>query len=323
METTNTTDTVSSKNCLYYNKPFTKELWYKICINSLEKLAENSDNEEAMFNLANRYYNGEETEKNLEKAFHWYQKSAENGKENAMFNLAICYENGEGTEKDLEKAIYWYQEAAENGNICAMNYLAEIYKDGKVTEKNFNKTLYWYQKAIKTAENNSKTNNETCIYHDLSGKTKLIKLMKKFIIELEEENYNECYECHMRRRPSKNNQQICVICYQAKLLYKQSGNEIIDEFIKYTQINFIQESSRMKFISYDRFKSIEFIKAGGFSKIYKATWIDGPHSWNEEKEDFEYEDPNIIVALKQLNNSENISFKELKELLMIYIADIN
>ncbi|CAB4487422.1 unnamed protein product [Rhizophagus irregularis] len=209
METTNTTDTVSSKNCLYYNKPFTKELWYKICINSLEKLAENSDNEEAMFNLANRYYNGEETEKNLEKAFHWYQKSAENGKENAMFNLAICYENGEGTEKDLEKAIYWYQEAAENGNICAMNYLAEIYKDGKVTEKNFNKTLYWYQKAIKTAENNSKTNNETCIYHDLSGKTKLIKLMKKFIIELEEENYNECYECHMRRRPSKNNQQIC------------------------------------------------------------------------------------------------------------------
>ncbi|CAG8782310.1 1667_t:CDS:1, partial [Rhizophagus irregularis] len=43
------------------------------------------------------------------------------------------------------------------------------------------------------------------------------------------------------------------------------------------------------------------------------TWIDGPHSWNEEKEDFEYEEPNIIVALKQLNNSENISFEELKE----------
>ncbi|RGB38608.1 hypothetical protein C1646_740501 [Rhizophagus diaphanus] len=69
----------------------------------------------------------------------------------------------------------------------------------------------------------------------------------------------------------------------------------------------------MKFISYDRFKNIEFIKAGGFSKFYKATWIDGPHSWNEEKEDFEYEDPNIIVALKQLNNSENISIEELKE----------
>ncbi|PKK62772.1 HCP-like protein [Rhizophagus irregularis] len=181
METTNTTDT---------------ELWYEICINSLEKLAENSDNEEAMFNLANRYYNGKETEKNLEKAFHWYQKSAENGHINAMNYLAICYHNGEGIEKDLEKAIYWYQEAAEN--------------------------------AIKTAENNSKANNET-----------------------------------------------------SKLLYKQSGNEIIDEFIKFTQINF----------SYDRFKNIEFIKARGFSKIYKATWIDGPHS------KLPFEDQTIDVGL--------------------------
>ncbi|GET66104.1 kinase-like domain-containing protein [Rhizophagus irregularis DAOM 181602=DAOM 197198] len=137
--------------------------------------------------------------------------------------------------------------------------------------------------------------------------------MERFIIESEEVNYNECNECHMKRRPSKKNQQICIICYQAKLLYKQSGNETIDEFIKYTQINFIQESSRMKFISYDRFKNIEFIKEGGFSKIYKATWIDGPHSWNEEKEDFEYKEPNIIVALKQLNNSENILLEELKE----------
>ncbi|CAB5213813.1 unnamed protein product [Rhizophagus irregularis] len=97
--------------------------------------------------------------------------------------------------------------------------------------KEFKKTLYWCQKAIKTAQNNSKTKNETCIYHDLSRKTKLIKSMKGFIIESEEENYNECHECHMKRRPSKKNQ-ICIICYQAQLLCKQSGNEIIDEFIK-------------------------------------------------------------------------------------------
>ena len=82
--------------------------------------------------------------------------------------------------------------------------------------------------------------------------------------------------------------------------------------------NFIQESSRMKFIPYNQFKNIEFINGGGFSKVYKATWIDGPHFWNEEKENFEYNDPNIVVALKQLNNSENITFKELKEVSILF-----
>ncbi len=94
--------------------------------------------------------------------------------------------------------------------------------------------------------------------------------MARFIIELEDEIYNRCNKCHKKRRPLKKNHQICIICYQANLLYKPSGNKIIDEFINYTQIDFIQESSRMKFISYDQFKDIERIGKGGFSKIYKA-----------------------------------------------------
>ena len=112
----------------------------------------------------------------------------------------------------------------------------------------------------------------------------------------------------MKRRPSKGNDQICIICHQANLLYKPSGNENIDEFIKYTQINFIQESSRMKFIPYDQFKNVEFIKRGRASRVYKAVWIDGPHFWNDEKEDFEHKEPNMMVALKQLNKSKNITF---------------
>src|SRR5581483_2721412 len=95
-------------------------------INSLKQFAENGD-KIAMFNLAICYGNGEETEKNLEKAFYWCQKAAEKDHINAMFNLALCYKNGKGTEKNYEKVFYWYQKAAEYGNESAMFNLGYEY----------------------------------------------------------------------------------------------------------------------------------------------------------------------------------------------------
>src|SRR6266540_446698 len=139
------------------------------------------------------------------------------------------------------------------------------------------------------------------------------------MVESENEIYNICNECHKKRRPLKEYHQICIICYQAKLLYKPSGNKTIDEFIKDTQINFIQESSRMKFVPYNQFKDIKEIGNGGFSIVYKAIWNNGPPYWNKEKGDFEYKDHNITVALKQLKDSKNITFKELNEVLYIIL----
>ena len=66
-----------------------------------------------------------------------------------MDSLAICYDNGEGTEKNLEKAFYWYQKAAESGLEMAQNNLALLYKNGEGTEKNLEKAFYWYQKQQK------------------------------------------------------------------------------------------------------------------------------------------------------------------------------
>ena len=72
----------------------------------------------------------------------------------------------------------------------------------------------------------------------------------------------------------------------------------------------------MEFVPYDQFKNIEFIAEGGFSKIYKAIWIDGPV--------IDYDtiyttcrDPNCTVVLKKLNNSKNITSKELNEVRTI------
>ncbi|CAB4393543.1 unnamed protein product [Rhizophagus irregularis] len=130
-----------------------------------------------MFNLANCYYNGEGTEKNLEKAFHWYQKAAENGNEDSMFHLANYYKYGEGTKKNLEKAFYWYQKAAENGNKFAMFHLAKCYENGEETEKNLEKAFYWCHKAAENGNENAM--NRLALYYAIGEET-LKNLEKTF-----------------------------------------------------------------------------------------------------------------------------------------------
>jgi hypothetical protein len=83
--------------------------------------------------------------------------------------------------------------------------------------------------------------------------------------------YEKCNECNKRRRPLDESHQICRICYKMKLIFKPSGNKIIDDFIRRTQINLIRVEGKMEFVPFDQFKNIEFIAEGGFSKIYKAT----------------------------------------------------
>ncbi|GET03289.1 kinase-like domain-containing protein [Rhizophagus clarus] len=127
--------------------------------------------------------------------------------------------------------------------------------------------------------------------------------------------YRKCNECN-RRRKTYENHQICRICYKTKTIFKPSGNKVIDDFIKYTQTNLVKKEGKLEFVPYDRFKNIEFIAEGGFSKIYKATWTDGPISnWDDESNTRIH---NYTVALKRLNDSRNITSKELNELKVFY-----
>ena len=129
--------------------------------------------------------------------------------------------------------------------------------------------------------------------------------------QIQKHKFRKCNECNKRRKPSEENNQFCRNCYIIKTVFRQklSGNKIIDEFIRHTQINLAKEDGKMEFIPYEQFQSIEFIAEGGFSKIYKAIWIDGPLNYGLSKRD----KPNYPVALKKLNNSKNFTTKELNE----------
>ncbi|GES87805.1 kinase-like domain-containing protein [Rhizophagus clarus] len=130
-----------------------------------------------------------------------------------------------------------------------------------------------------------------------------------------------CNNCK-KRRTIYENRQTCQMCYKIMIIIKpkSSGNEVIEDFIKYTQRDYVRAGGKMEYVPYDQFKDIEFIAEGGFSKVYKATWIDGPINWSVfECDEWNYaHKKNYTVVLKNLNNSNNITFKELNELKIFH-----
>ncbi|EXX74210.1 Ypk2p [Rhizophagus irregularis DAOM 197198w] len=99
---------------------------------------------------------------------------------------------------------------------------------------------------------------------------------------------------------------------ESKSLMTLSGN---------TRFNFVKGSIRriFEFVPYDQFKNIEFIAEGGFSKIYKAIWVDGPiDEYYDSRSNTIVRNNNYTVVLKKLNNSKNITSKELNEFKVYY-----
>ncbi|CAG8771407.1 4446_t:CDS:2, partial [Ambispora leptoticha] len=63
---------------------------------------------------------------------------------------------------------------------------------------------------------------------------------------------------------------------------------------------------------------IEFHKAGAFSEIYSALWLEGPKwDWNEDTQAWSRGGP-IKVALKKLKDSQNLSNQFLEKLRKYY-----
>ncbi|CAB5322215.1 unnamed protein product [Rhizophagus irregularis] len=101
----------------------------------------------------------------------------------------------------------------------------------------------------------------------------------------------ECKECK-KRKVKDENHETCQLCYE---IFKPN----------------------LKFVPYDQFKNIEFIAEGGFSKIYKAIWVDGPINTFHSIDNIVRE-KNYTVVLKKLNNSKSITSKELNEFKVYY-----
>ncbi|CAG8803850.1 3179_t:CDS:1, partial [Racocetra fulgida] len=81
------------------------------------------------------------------------------------------------------------------------------------------------------------------------------------------------------------------------------GNKLVDNLIKKSLT--LNVKNRITYIPFEQFTNIEYLAEGGFSKIYKAIWEDGPITgWHSNRGDFRRRERKIV--LKKFNNSENI-----------------
>ena len=57
------------------------------------------------------FFEGECTEKDINKSIEWFTKAAEQGLAGSATTLAMIYEEGNMIPQDLEKAKFWYKKA--------------------------------------------------------------------------------------------------------------------------------------------------------------------------------------------------------------------
>ncbi|UZO16933.1 uncharacterized protein OCT59_008299 [Rhizophagus irregularis] len=93
-----------------------------------------------------------------------------------------------------------------------------------------------------------------------------------------------------------------------------SGNEKIDDFIQEMQLKIDSyEDIVFEWIPYNQFNNINEIGKGGFAIVYSANWKDGPLEYVADEKTYKRNDPNKVIALKCLHNSQNINNKFLNE----------
>lgn len=129
----------------------------------------------AQKSLADMYFKGEGTEKNLAKALEWYEKAAEQGNDSAQFSLGLFFFCGNGVIQDYAEAKKWFEKASAQNNTSATYFLSCMYYNGDGTEKDRQKAQWLFEKARETC-NEQKIMKLDKLYYEYRNKNATLNI---------------------------------------------------------------------------------------------------------------------------------------------------
>ena len=110
------------------------------------------------------------------------------------------------------------------------------------------------------------------------------------------------YMMVLKDKCEKCNKICYAIHFERNLNNWTSGNDDIDKLIQDTQLSAHDSNNKpLEWIPYDRFYDIKYIAKGGFGKVYKANWIDGPIDyWDDKNKNWKRKNQNEFVIMNEV-----------------------
>jgi hypothetical protein len=142
----------------------------------------------------------------------------------------------------------------------------------------------------------------------LDKKDYILVLQKEYCME-----YGKIYCKNCGIKFTHTSYMWCKSCINIFIKYTTAENENFVDLIQEMQLR-INSCFNIVFewIPYDQFNYIKEIGKGGFSTVYSAIWKDGPLKFDIDKKMYTRVS-NKKIALKCLNNSQNLTDKFLNE----------
>ena len=115
--------------------------------------------------LGDRYREGEDVEKSMEKALYYYNLAAEQANHMSQGWIGDIYRRGEGVPVDYKKALHYYKLAGEGGHLPSYGNIGYMYANGLGVPKSSEKAFQYYKILADKGAEVAQYNVGTCYYH--------------------------------------------------------------------------------------------------------------------------------------------------------------